>query len=84
MEPIRTTSGKTAKARLAELRQRRVVIGIDNTEELANKLDALADQAYATVRAMRDQGNALRLLAVDAKRTVMELRKGRKPDVELP
>jgi hypothetical protein len=83
MEPIRTTSGKTARAQIAALRQKRIVAQADPSEALIVQLDALADQAYATIRAMREQGNLLRLLAVDAKRTVLELRKGRKVDVEL-
>lgn len=80
---IRTTSGKTARAHIADLRQRRVPIPQDQTSALINQLDALADQAYMVIRMMREQGNALRVLAVEAKQTVNALRKRQKLDLEL-
>lgn len=52
----------------------------DPTAELMAKLDAMANQAYLTVRMMRTQGNLLRALVVDAKQTVRRLHK---LDVEL-
>jgi hypothetical protein len=48
---------------------------------LVDKLDALAKQAYTTIQTVRDQMNALRLLAVDARQTVKEIRKT--PDIEI-
>jgi uncharacterized membrane protein len=81
MDPIRTISGKTARDRLRALRERRLPAPPDHTEMLVDKLDALAKQAYTTIQTVRDQMNALRLLAVDARQTVKEIRKT--PDIEI-
>jgi len=83
MEPIRTTSGKTAKARLADLRLRRNPTQKEQIALLILKLDAISDQSYSIIRMMRDHGNALRLLAIDGKQTVAKLRKLDNLDVEL-
>lgn len=83
MDPIRTTSGKTARDNLAALRQRRQLIQPDQTDAVLDKLEALADQSYRVIRMLRTELNALRLQAVDAKQTVMNLRKQRKVDLEL-
>ena len=83
MEPIRTTSGKTARANLADMRQRRVAVHKDQTDVLIEQLDALALQAYATIRAIGEQGNLLRLLAIDARKLTKALRKARSVDVQL-
>ena len=82
MEPIKTTSGKTARANTDVLRQRRQ-LEREPLDVVIDKLDALADQAYQTIRMMRNEGNALRLLAVEAKQLTAVLRKKRPVDLEL-
>ena len=83
LNPISTTSGASAKANLKALReQRRIPMYVDRTDEILQLLDALAVEAYATIRMMRVRGNALRMQAVVAKQMVLELRK-RKVDLEL-
>lgn len=79
MDPIKTTSGKTAREHIKVLRDARPAR--DHTDMLIEKLDALAEQAYSTIRMMRKEGNALRLMAIDAKRVAMLLKK--KPPAEL-
>ena len=75
MNPINTTSGKTAKANIERLRQRRVPVPVDYTDALVDQLDALSEQAFVVIRSVREPINVLLRLTVQAKQTVRKLRK---------
>jgi len=82
--PVELAAESTrARARLVELRQQRQHAHASKVDALVEKLDALASQCYVVIRASREHLNVLRLLAIDAKQTVLKLRKSRKPDVEI-
>ena len=83
MDPITTTSGKTLLAKTRALRQARLPILVDRTDDLIEMLDRLADESYATIRMMRERGNALRLKAIAAKQLSADMRKLKKLDLEL-
>ena len=83
MQPISTTSGRTAKANTDALRQRRIPVLVDRTDETIEAMEALADQCYTLIRSMRDHINAVRPLAIAAKQLAMKARKARKIDLEL-
>jgi len=90
MTPITTTSGKTLLAKTKALRQARMPILVDRTDETIEAMEALADQCYVLMRALRNHVNAVRFhteamrpLAVAAKQLAMKARKASKIDVVL-
>ena len=83
MPAISTGSGKTARANIDALRQRRIPVLIERTDETIETMEALADKCYTLINAMRSHINAVRPLAVAAKQLAMKARKARKIDLEL-
>jgi len=90
MTPISTGSGKSARANIDALRQRRIPVLVERTDETIEALESLADQSYALLRALRDHVNAVRFhmeamrpLAIAAKQLALKARKARKIDLEL-
>lgn len=82
MEANRTT-GKTTRAKIAELRQRRVPVLTEKIADPVETLDDLATQVYALIHSMRAHINAIRPIAIKAKQLAMTLKNAKRLDVEL-
>lgn len=81
-DPIKTTSGRTPKARIAALRAQRVPSVEEQRAMALDTLEALGHLLYEDLRASRERQNALRVKVVEALQLVRDLRKLR-VDVEI-